>query len=154
MASPIVGEELAPARRSLRVAVVSETWPPEVNGVARTAARFVEALRARGHEIRLARPRQGSADRAGAEEVLMRGMAIPRYPNLRMGLPAKNALVRLWTFRRPDVVHIVTEGPLGWSALRAAEKLKLPVVSDFRTNFHAYSAHYGLGWLQKPILVY
>lgn len=139
---------------ALRVATVTETWPPEVNGVARTAARFVEALRSRGHDIQVVRPRQGGADRPAAEEVLTYGAAIPRYPQLRMGLPAKNALVRLWSFRRPDVVHIVTEGPLGWSALQAAKKLKLPVVSDFRTNFHAYSAHYGLGWLRKPIFAY
>jgi glycosyltransferase involved in cell wall biosynthesis len=154
MSPAIVFEELFAARRSLRVAVVSETWPPEVNGVAKTAARFVEALRSRGHDLQLVRPRQGANDRAGSEEVLMRGMTIPRYPDLRMGLPAKAALVRLWSFRRPDVVHIVTEGPLGWSALQAAEKLRLPVVSDFRTNFHAYSSHYGVGWLKRPILAY
>src|SRR6202008_1215046 len=71
-----------------------------------------------------------------------------------MGLPARRALERLWTLRRPDLVHIVTEGPLGWSALQAAEKLKLPAVSDFRTNFHAYSAHYGVGWLKTPIIAY
>ena len=46
-------------RRSLRIAVVTETYPPEVNGVAVTAARFVEGLRARGHQIQLVRPRQG-----------------------------------------------------------------------------------------------
>ena len=56
--------------------------------------------------------------------------------------------------QRPDVVHIATEGPLGWSALRAAERLGLPVVSDFRTNFHAYSRHYGVGWLQRGIVGY
>ena len=154
MVPAIVFEELLAARRSLRIAVVTETWPPEVNGVAKSAARFVEALRSRGHDIQLVRPRQGSGDRGGAEEVLMRGMTIPRYPDLRMGLPAKAALVRLWSFRRPDVVHIVTEGPLGWSALQAADKLKLPVVSDFRTNFHTYSSHYGVGWLKRPILAY
>ena len=154
MAPAIVFEELLAAGRSLRVAVVTETWPPEVNGVAKTAAQFVEALRSRGHDIQLVRPRQGASDRAGAEEVLMRGMTIPRYPDLRMGLPAKAALVRLWSFRRPDVVHIVTEGPLGWSALQAAEKLRLPVVSDFRTNFHSYSRHYEVGWLKRPILAY
>jgi glycosyltransferase involved in cell wall biosynthesis len=154
MVPGIVFEELLAARRSLRVGVVTETWPPEVNGVAKTAARFVDTLRSRGHDIQLVRPRQGSDDRASAKEVLMRGMAIPRYPDLRMGLPAKAALVRLWSFRRPDVVHIVTEGPLGWSALQAADKLKLPVVSDFRTNFHAYSSHYGVGWLKQPILAY
>ncbi|MBC7803851.1 MAG: glycosyltransferase, partial [Candidatus Parcubacteria bacterium] len=155
---PIEVEQLAGARRSLRIAVVTETYPPEVNGVALTIARFVEGLRLRDHQIELVRPRQEPAEHpasgAGYQEVLTGGMAIPRYPNLRLGLPAKRALERLWTRSRPDVVHIVTEGPLGWSALRAAQKLRLPAVSDFRTNFHAYSRHYGIGWLGKPILAY
>lgn len=151
-------EELPGARRSMRIAVITETWPPEVNGVALTIARFVEGLRRRGHDIQLVRPRQDGADRAadatGYQEVLTRGMSIPRYPSLKLGLPAKRALQQLWAYRRPDVVHIVTEGPLGWSALRAAEKLRIPAVSDFRTNFHAYSRHYGIGWFGKPILAY
>ena len=150
----IVVEELPAPRRALRVAVVTETYPPELNGVAVTAARFAEGLRGLGHQIQLIRPRQGAADTGGADQVLVRGMPIPRYPDLRIGFPAKRALERLWTLRRPDVVHVVTEGPLGWSALRAATKLRLPLVSDFRTNFHAYSAHYGIGWLKKPILGY
>lgn len=152
--APIVFEDLSSARRMLRIAVVTETYPPELNGVAVTAARFIEGLRALDHQIQLVRPRQGDADAGGADQVLVRGVAIPQYPDLRLGLPAKRALERLWTVRRPDVVHIVTEGPLGWSALRAALKLRLPVVSDFRTNFHAYSSHYGVGWLNKPILAY
>jgi glycosyltransferase involved in cell wall biosynthesis len=150
----IVFEELALTRRTLRIAVVTETYPPELNGVAVTAERFVEGLRRLEHQIQLIRPRQGAADAPGEDQILVRGIAIPRYPDLRLGLPAKRALERLWSRRRPDVVHIVTEGPLGWSALRAAAKLKLAVVSDFRTNFHAYSSHYGVGWLRKPILGY
>ena len=145
-------------QQSLRVAVVSETYPPEVNGVAITVDRLVRGLQARNHDIQVIRPRQHALDQAAAhdplEHVLMRGLPIPRYPHLRMGLPAKNALLKLWTVRRPDVVHIATEGPLGWSALQAARKLKLPVSSDFRTNFHAYSRHYGAGWLHKPIAAY
>jgi len=71
-----------------------------------------------------------------------------------MGLPAKQALVRLWSLDRPDIVHIATEGPLGWSALAAALKLRIPCSSDFHTNFHNYSKHYGIGWLRKPIAGY
>jgi glycosyltransferase involved in cell wall biosynthesis len=154
-APDIVVEQLAAARRSLRIAVVTETYPPEVNGVALSAARFVDGLRARGHEIQLIRPRQARGDRAsGTFEVLTGGLLIPRYPDLRMGLPATRIMTRLWKRARPDVVHVVTEGPLGWSAVNAARKLRLPVVSDFRTNFHSYSEHYGLGWLSRPILAY
>jgi glycosyltransferase involved in cell wall biosynthesis len=81
-------------------------------------------------------------------------MAIPRYEALKLGLPAKQALIRLWSLKRPDIVHLVTEGPLGWSALAAASKLRIPVSSDFHTNFHTYSKHYGIGWLKKPIAAY
>ncbi len=154
----IVIDILPALRKSLRIAFVTETYPPEVNGVSNTAARFVEGLRGLNHEVQVIRPRQGHADQAGSaagdDEVLMRGLPIPRYPGLRMGLPARRALMRLWSRHRPDVVHIVTEGPLGWSALQAAHKLELPVSSDFRTNFHAYSRHYGVGWLHKPIVAY
>jgi glycosyltransferase involved in cell wall biosynthesis len=151
-------EAFVPQRRSLRVALVTETYPPEVNGVAATIARVADGLRARGHELQLIRPRQGQGDEPGEaerfHEVLLRGLPIPRYPQLKMGLPSQRALAAHWAQHRPDVVHLVTEGPLGWSALRTALKLKLPVVSDFRTNFHAYSRHYGVAWLHNPIMGY
>jgi len=143
---------------TLRIACVTETYPPEVNGVSMTVARVVEGLQQRGHVVQLVRPRQVS-DREGCasetlREVLVRGVPIPRYAGLRMGLPCRRTLVRLWKATRPDVVHIATEGPLGRSALLAARALGLPVCSDFRTNFHAYSSHYGIGLLRRPIIGY
>jgi glycosyltransferase involved in cell wall biosynthesis len=156
--SPIVLEDYPATRPSLRIAVVTETWPPEVNGVAMTLAKLVQGLSHRNHDVQLIRPRQTKSESplndASLEEVLMRGMPIPRYPELKLGLPSKKTLVKTWTLRRPDVVHIATEGPLGWSALQAAKVLKLPVTSDFRTNFQSYSKHYGVGWLRKPIVAY
>lgn len=155
---PLLIEYFPHTPRSLRVALVSETYSPEVNGVALTLERMVHGLRTRGHDLQVVRPRQAGTDapsaQAGLEQVLMRSLPIPNYPQVRFGLPAKSALLRLWALRRPDLVHIATEGPLGWSALRAARKLKLPVSTDFHTNFHAYSRHYGVGWLQKPIAAY
>jgi glycosyltransferase involved in cell wall biosynthesis len=154
----IIFQQLPATRRSLRIAVVTETFPPEINGVAVTIFRMVEGLRERHHEIQLIRPRQSRQDSAAAEphfeEILKKGVPIPRYANLKMGLPAKQALIRLWSLNRPDIVHIVTEGPLGWSALAAALKLRIPCCSDFHTNFHNYSKHYGIGWLRKPISGY
>ena len=156
--SPIVLEDYPASRPSMRIAVVTETWPPEVNGVAVTLAKLVQSLSHRNHDVQLIRPRQAKLDEgirdSNLEEVLMRGMPIPRYPELKLGLPSKKTLIKAWTLRRPDVVHIATEGPLGWSALQAAKVLKLPVTSDFRTNFQSYSKHYGIGWLRKPIVAY
>ena len=122
--------------RSLRIAVVTETYPPEVNGVSLTVARMVEGLHARNHELQLVRPRQTPDDEAGSaprfHEVLMRGLPIPRYPHLKMGLPAKKALLQLWSMERPDVVHVATEGPLGYlgaacgAPVEAAGHVRLP----------------------------
>ena len=141
----------------LRIAVVTETYPPEINGVAMTISRMVEGLRLR-HLVELVRPRQNPQDSAknehGLQEVLVRGFPIPRYPDLKIGLPAKRALIKRWTNQRPDVVHIVTEGPLGSSAIAAARKLGIPVSSDFHTNFHSYSTHYGFGLLKKTVAGY
>jgi glycosyltransferase involved in cell wall biosynthesis len=154
----IVLQHYPAAMRKMRVAMVTETYPPEINGVAMTMGRIVTGLQARGHTVQLIRPRQHPGDRPAEqplfEEVLQRGVPIPRYDALKLGLPAKQALLRLWAKLRPDIVHVVTEGPLGWSALAAASKLKLPVTTDFHTNFHSYSAHYGVGWLKTPITAY
>lgn len=154
----ITVEHFQPAHQSLRIAVVTETWPPEVNGVAVTLSKLIHHLGNRHHSIQLIRPRQNKQDEgleeSGWSELLLRGLPIPRYPQLKLGLPSKKALIKAWSIRRPDLVHIATEGPLSWSALQAAHVLRLPVTSDFRTNFHSYCQHYGVGWLTKPIVAY
>jgi glycosyltransferase involved in cell wall biosynthesis len=152
-----VRDSSAPGRaaRPLRIALVTETYPPEINGVAMTTERIVGGLLQRGHSIQLVRPRQGSADQPAAQgaltQLLVSSIALPRYSELRMGLPAVGRLTRCWRARRPDVVHVVTEGPLGWAALVAARRLDVPAASDFHTNFHSYSRHYGVGFLRGMI---
>ncbi|HUY02499.1 MAG TPA: glycosyltransferase family 1 protein [Rhodocyclaceae bacterium] len=142
----------APGR--LRVALVTETFPPEVNGVAMTLGRLTEGLRSRGHDVEVVRPRQ-SADVPGTpHEITVPGLPIPNYRGLRFGLPARGLLLGRWTENPPDIVHVATEGPLGASAIAAARKLGLPVSSSFHTNFDAYCRHYGLGWLKQPIAGY
>ena len=150
-------EELCQNPR-LRIGLVTETWPPEVNGVAMTLKRMVDGLIERGHSVQLVRPRQTPADvpthTNGLNELLARGLSLPRYDGLKLGLPARSRLVREWSRQRPDLVHVATEGPLGWTAITAANKLRLPVTSDFHTNFDHYSAHYGVGWLRQPVAAY
>ena len=136
-------------RDALRVAVVTETYPPEVNGVARTVGLMVEALCERGHEVQLVRPRQRDEPALpmdeGPEQKLVPGMPIPFYRHLQMGFAPPELLQAEWSVRRPDIVHVVTEGPLGWAATSTARRLGIPTCSDFHTNFHSYSRHYGMG---------
>lgn len=138
----------------LAIAFVTETFPPEVNGVAMTVGRRVGGLRERGHRVSVIRPRQGAADAGSEHELALPGLPLPGYPGLRFGLPAGRRLAQQWRRQRPDLVHVVTEGPLGWSAVSTARRLGIPVTSGFHTNFDRYSVHYGVGWLRPALAAY
>ena len=139
---------------SLQITFVTETWRPEVNGVAMTVGHLVDGLRSRGHQVSLVRPRQHRQEVADATEILLPGLPLPGYAGLRLGLPAGRALRRQWQEQPPDLVHVVTEGPLGWSAVNVARQLGIPVTSAFHTNFDHYSVHYGVGWLRPAVSAY
>ncbi len=145
----------------MRIALVTETYPPEVNGVAMTLSRLVRGLRLRGHDVEVLRPRQrqelAEAKAGGvlaSEDFLVPGVPIPRYPSLRMGLPVVVRIEERWRTWKPDLVHVATEGPLGLAVLFVAGRLGLPVTSSFHTNFHSYGGHYGLHWFQDAALAY
>jgi glycosyltransferase involved in cell wall biosynthesis len=140
----------------MRIGIVSETYPPEINGVALTVHGLVAGLAARGHRIDLIRPRQSQPflDEAGIDVLELRGGALPRYPGLRFGLPAGRTLRQHWSQQRPDAVYVATEGPLGWSAMRAAGRLGIPLSSGFHTRFDNYASHYGLGLLTPLVRSY
>ncbi len=137
----------------MRYAIVTETYPPEVNGVALTVQSLENGLRARGHEVSVVRPRQdGEATRDDESELRVRGLGLPRYPGLKFGLPATGALLRRWRIDPPDAVYVATEGPLGWSALRAARRLGVPAATGFHTRFDEYMRDYGFPFLQGVAL--
>jgi len=139
--------------RQLRIGVITETYPPEINGVANTMRHLVAGLADRGHRIQLVRPRQPGEDgERDAAETLVPGLPIPGYRGLRFGLPVYWRLRRLWRETLPDVVYIATQGPLGRAALSAACTLGIPAITGFHTQFHQYSSHYGLSLLRCPIV--
>jgi glycosyltransferase involved in cell wall biosynthesis len=144
------------SRRLLRVGLVTETYPPEINGVANTMRHLVEGLERRGHRIQLVRPRQRgerpSRTDGGETQTLVPGLPIPGYRGLRFGLPAYWRLRHLWRKSPPDVLYIATQGPLGHAALAAGRAVGIPTVTGFHTRFHQYSSHYGLGPLKGPIV--
>src|SRR5207237_7310586 len=82
-------------KAAVRIAYVTETYPPELNGVSLTAERSVRQLRQRGHQVEVIRPRQaGDAAQAGPDEFLTHGCPIPMYPALRFGVCSSAALRR------------------------------------------------------------
>jgi glycosyltransferase involved in cell wall biosynthesis len=141
---------------SLYITLITETFPPEINGVANTLGRLSDGLRGRGHHVQLVRPRQSTDLRTGYDQALLltRGWPLPGYPGLQWGQSSMLKLLRCWQRQRPDALYIATEGPLGFSALRAARRLQIPVVSGFHTNFQQYTGHYGFGLLTRALTHY
>jgi glycosyltransferase involved in cell wall biosynthesis len=143
----------------LKIEVVTETYPPEINGVAHSISMLVRGLRKNNHVVNVIRPRQSSdlttrQDQRTSQDILVKSFPLPFYKELRMGIPAQKMLLKRWAKNTPDMVHIATEGPLGWSAAKAARKLNIPVTSDFRTNFHVYSSLYKVGFLEPLVKAY
>ena len=141
---------------ALHIALVTETFPPEINGVANTLGHLYEGLCALNHHVELVRPRQsGDGHQRSTDQLMLcRGWPIPGYPTLKWGMTSIHRLSKRWQQQRPDVVYIATEGPLGLCALRVAKRLGIAVVSGFHTNFQQYSSQYGWGLITRALTHY
>lgn len=138
----------------LRISLITETFPPDVNGVARTLNRFLHGLKSRGHQVSLLCPHSQLPREPLDEDIPTRqvtGIPIPMYRELRLGLASTSAVRDWWKSHPADVVYIATEGPLGMTARRAALKNGVPFVTGYHTHFDAYSGFYGFSLLQPMI---
>ena len=137
------------------ITVVTETYWPEVNGVAMTLHRLVSGLCKIGHDIQLVCPwhaeRSAVALPSNVHYLPVKGLPVPGYSEVTLGFPSKKSLKNSWRTLKPDVIYVATEGPLGWAAVKEANRQDIPVVSGFHTNFHSYSRHYRLGFLEKLV---
>ncbi len=128
----------------MRIAVFTDTFTPQVNGVARTLARLVEALRSRGGDATVITVRDAAGNKD--DQHIVRWPAIPfwAYPELRIASPriaeARRVLQRL----QPDLVHAATPFGVGLAARAAARAEGIPLVSSFHTDFAAYLRYYRL----------
>lgn len=133
----------------MRIALFTDTFLPEVNGVARTLGRLVAHATARGHEVGLVTPRVSREDASGTSfHRQLAGMPVPVYPELKLARPLDGTGRRLLAEFRPDLVHVATESTVGASGARWALRQGIPLVTSFHTNFPAYLAGYGLGWAE------
>lgn len=138
----------------MKVAFVSETWTPEINGVTHTLSKLVARLRERHYVLQLIRPRPDESQREplASEELQVKAFPVLDYDGVHIGWINPARLRAFWKAHRPDVIYIATEGPLGMVALRVARQLGLPIVSGFHTNFDQYSRHYLLLRLVRPFV--
>ena len=112
----------------MKIALVTDAWTPQVNGVVRTLAETTQELRRRGHVVEITSPD------------LFRSLPCPTYPEIRLALAGRRAVgARLAAFA-PDAVHIATEGPLGWAARGWCLKQQRPFTTAYHTQFPDYLA--------------
>lgn len=133
----------------MKIDIVTDTFAPDVNGVAMTLGRLTDGLRKRDHRVHVIRTGDGRND-----ETIVKSIPLPGYREVRVGLPASLMLRMRWRKRRPDAIYVATESPLGKSAVKAAKILGIPVVTGFHTNFHEYMKRYSLGKFQPMVMSY
>lgn len=135
----------------MKITFVTDTYTPQANGVATTLERLVAGLRERGNEVDVVRPAVLACDEEGLE---VPSLGLPGYREVRFGFPMRMVLQARWSRRRPDVIYVATETPLGASAISAARALGIPAASGFHTNFQQYVAHYRMPLLERATLNY
>ncbi|HEX6548127.1 MAG TPA: glycosyltransferase family 1 protein [Candidatus Dormibacteraeota bacterium] len=131
----------------MRIAIVTETAPPNVNGVVTRLGHTIRELRALGDEVLVLAPSTAPSSWEGAIVVRAPSVRLPHYPELSVGLPHLGLHGALSKFR-PDVVHAVNPVVLGAGTLVYARTLGAPIVASFHTHLPSYLRHYGLGAME------
>ncbi len=133
----------------MKIDIVTDTFAPDVNGVAMTLGRLSDGLRQLDHRVHVIRTGEGKKG-----ETVAASVPLPGYKEVRVGLPGPFKLRKRWLKKRPDVIYVATESPLGKSAVKAARALGIPVATGFHTNFHEYMERYKLRGLQPMAMAY
>ncbi|MGQ9482908.1 MAG: glycosyltransferase family 4 protein [Chloroflexus sp.] len=134
----------------MRIALICETFLPDVNGVTTTLCRLLEYLQYQGHDVLLFAPHGAPSSYAGAEIVPLNGMPLPLYPEVKLTPPQPGLTARLQRFQ-PDLVHLVGPVVLGAIVPGSVRRLGLPLIASYHTDFGAYSQHYGFGFLKHGV---
>lgn len=135
---------------AVKVAIVTESFLPRVNGVTNSVCRVLEHLAARDDEALVVAPGPGPARHAGAPVEHVPGVPLPFYPSFALGLPGRHVTAVLRDFR-PDVVHLASPLVLGASGLAAARRLDVPAVAVFQTDIAGFARRYGLRGTDPPL---
>ncbi|MES2781307.1 MAG: glycosyltransferase, partial [Pseudomonadota bacterium] len=112
----------------MKLAIATDAWAPQVNGVVRTLTETISRLKARGHDVEVIAPDRFTT------------IPCPGYPEIRLALAPRFGLRKALGAFQPDIVHISTEGPIGWSARAWCLKHHVPFTTAFHTRFPEYVA--------------
>lgn len=134
----------------MRIAIVSECFLPEVNGVTNSVLRVLEHLEARGHETLVITPGPGPNHHGVHPVVRVPSVPLPCYRSLRVGMPTPAVRRALDRFE-PDVVHVAAPAALGAAVLRYTRDSGTPSVAVYQTDLVGFASRYGLSALGRPL---
>jgi glycosyltransferase involved in cell wall biosynthesis len=139
----------------VRIALVTDTYTPQVNGVTTVVHRIADLLERSGHAVGVVAPAYpggaGGARTRRTDELRVPSLPFPPYPAIRLSLPLRRRVHRFLEELQPDVVHVATEGPLGFLGRGWTLRRGRPLVTSFHTNFPQYARHYGAGRLEALV---
>lgn len=140
----------------MRIALFSEVYWPMVSGVGVTLLRLVEALKARGHTVRVYTATYPLPDGVPDRPEVHRSPSVPLflYPDVQWAFPRQRELEADLARFAPDVVHVATEFALGRAGLRAAAHLGIPVIASAHTDYEKYARRYGVPWVLQVGWIY
>lgn len=139
-----------PIVSGVRIAVVTESFLPTVNGVTNSVCRILEHFAARGHRALVVTPGLGPDEYAGHQVVAVPGIALPGYRSFVLGLPTAR-VERVLSEFEPDIVHLASPISLGAAGASAARRLGVPSVAVFQTDVAGFARRYGFRGADRAI---
>lgn len=107
----------------MKIALLTDAWLPQVNGVVTTLVELVRELEGAGHEVQVLHPGQFAT------------RPCPGYPGIDLAVRPGKALAAMLDTQEPDAIHLATEGPLGWAGRRYCLRKGLAFTTAFHTRF-------------------
>lgn len=138
----------------MKIAIFTDTFVPDVNGVARTLARFTAFLDKEGIEYRVFAPRATKESQFSSQILSFQSMPFLLYPECRIALPNMLQIKEELLDFQPDIIHVATPFNMGLCGLHYAKKLHIPLVGSYHTDFDKYLEHYHLQWLNEVLWKY
>lgn len=141
----------------MKIALFTDTYAPQINGVTNTLEQVKKHFDHIGIEYKIFAPQYESKAASQLEEAHTErfySLKLSLYPECRVALTSKSRITQVLSEFKPDLIHLITEFNLGVAGLNYGRKYQIPTISNYTTNFPQYTEYYNLDFLKQPIWEY